>query len=225
MTDLIKSYEQQFGNLTAEATAKISELTRVAREGAPGDEVDGVKRQVQDALSEAREVLEQYELEVREQPQTERQKLTWRLKSYKTEYQRLEKELRSTSDKLQELQSRKELLGATIDVSLTNDANMEEQNLLVSERIERGTNRLREAQRVAIESEEIGVDILTNLARDRETINRSRARVRDTEMNLNTSSRLLSSMMRRAVQNRIILFGIMAALFLFIIAMIYMKLS
>jgi len=225
MADLIKSYEQQFGNLTAEATAKISELTRVAREGAPGDEVDGVKRQVQDALSEAREVLEQYELEVREQPQTERQKLTWRLKSYKTEYQRLEKELRSTSDKLQELQSRKELLGATIDVSLTNDANLEEQNLLVSERIERGTNRLREAQRVAIESEEIGVDILTNLARDRETINRSRARVRDTEMNLNTSSRLLSSMMRRAVQNRIILFGIMAALFLFIIAMIYMKLS
>ena len=47
MTDLIKSYEQQFGNLTAEATAKISELSRVAREGATGDEIDGVKRQVQ----------------------------------------------------------------------------------------------------------------------------------------------------------------------------------
>ena len=47
MTDLIKSYEQQFGNLTAEATAKISELSRVAREGAAGDEIDGVKRQVQ----------------------------------------------------------------------------------------------------------------------------------------------------------------------------------
>ena len=102
MTDLIKSYEQQFGNLTAEATAKISELSRVAREGAENDEIDQVKRQVQvqliwfstffiiiekDALGEAREVLEQYELEVREQPQTERQKLTWRLKSYKTEYQ------------------------------------------------------------------------------------------------------------------------------------------
>ena len=33
--------------------------------------------------------MEQYELEVREQPQTERQKLTWRLKSYKTEYQEM----------------------------------------------------------------------------------------------------------------------------------------
>ena len=41
-----------------------------------------------------------------------------------------------------------------------------------SERIERGTNRLREAQRVAIESEQIGADILGNLARDRESINR-----------------------------------------------------
>ena len=51
------------------------------------------------------------------------------------------------------MQSRKELLGATIDVSLADQANYEEQSLLTSERIERGTNRLRDAQRVAIESE------------------------------------------------------------------------
>ena len=51
---------------------------------------------------------------------------------------------------------------------------LENQALLEqSERIERGTNRLREAQRVAIESEQIGADILGNLARDRESINRS----------------------------------------------------
>ena len=72
---------------------------------------------------------------------------------------------------------------------------------------------------------EIGVDILSNLARDRESINRSRARVRDTEMNLNTSSRLLSSMTRRAMQNRVILFAIIGALALFVIAMIYMRLG
>ena len=63
-----------------------------------------------------------------------------------------EKELSTSSDKLRQIQSRKELLGATIDVSLS-EPNYEEQNLLVSERIERGTNRLRDAQRVAIESE------------------------------------------------------------------------
>ena len=124
----------------------------------------------------------------------------------------------------------------------------DEQALLTSERIERGSNRLRDAKRVAVESEEIGtfqkffqnffsyffpifskdfilnsgVDILTNLARDRETINRSRARVRDTEMNLSSSSRILSGMLRRAMQNRIILFGLIGALIFFIFLMIYM---
>ena len=68
----------------------------------------------------------------------------------------------------------------------------------------------------------LGVDILTNLARDRETINRSRARVRDTEMNLSSSSRILSGMLRRAMQNRIILFGLIGALIFFIFLMIYM---
>ena len=67
----------------------------------------------------------------------------------------------------------------------------------------------------------LGVDILTNLARDRETINRSRARVRDTEMNLSSSSRILSGMLRRAMQNRIILFGLIGALIFFIFLMIY----
>ena len=51
-----------------------------------------------------------------------------------------EKELSTSSDKLRQIQSRKELLGATIDVSLS-EPNYEEQNLLVSERIERGLSR------------------------------------------------------------------------------------
>jgi len=148
---------------------------------------------------------------------------------------RLEKEARNASDQAQQRQSRDQLLGAT----LSGDDNQydDEQALLTSERIERGSNRLRDAKRVAVESEEIGtfqiffskifipnsgVDILTNLARDRETINRSRARVRDTEMNLSSSSRILSGMLRRAMQNRIILFGLIGALIFFIFLMIYM---
>ena len=47
-----------------------------------------------------------------------------------------------------------------------------------ADRIERGTRRLQEANRVAIESEQIGADILSNLQKDREQINRTRARVR-----------------------------------------------
>jgi len=220
MTDLIKCYEQQFGNLTAEVTAKISEFGRNNREGGDLSDLESIRSNLKNLISEANEVLEQYELEIRETSATEKKKLTIRLKSYKNEMARLEKEARNASDQAQQRQSRDQLLGAT----LSGDDNQydDEQALLTSERIERGSNRLRDAKRVAVESEEIGVDILTNLARDRETINRSRARVRDTEMNLSSSSRILSGMLRRAMQNRIILFGLIGALIFFIFLMIYM---
>jgi len=91
------------------------------------------------------------------------------------------------------------------------------------DRVERGTNRLREANRVAIESEQIGADILSNLARDRETITRSRARVRDTEFNLSASSRVLSGMIRRAIQNKLILYSVIGGLILFIILTLVIK--
>ena len=92
-----------------------------------------------------------------------------------------------------------------------------------AEKVERGTNRLRESNRVAIETEQLGADILSNLAGDREKINRSRARVRDTEFNLGASSRILSGMIRRAIQNKLIMYSIIGGLVFFIIITIALK--
>merc|ERR1711953_650290 len=94
--DLIKSYEQQFGNLAAEVTAKISELSRCSREGGDSAELDSIRKTLKNSLAESKEVLEQYELEIRESPSNERQKLNIRHKSYSNELQRLENEFRET---------------------------------------------------------------------------------------------------------------------------------
>lgn len=69
MKDLIKSYEQQFGNLSADGTAKIGELARLGRES-PDDTagLGQLRTTIGDILAEARDVLEQFELEVRETP-------------------------------------------------------------------------------------------------------------------------------------------------------------
>ena len=83
---------------------------------------------------------------------------------------RLEKEARNASDQAQQRQSRDQLLGATLSGddnqckfgrileigTLIDFLDDDEQALLTSERIERGSNRLRDAKRVAVESEEIG---------------------------------------------------------------------
>jgi len=182
-----------------------------------------IKRQIQDNLKEANEILEQFELEVREIPKETRQKYQGKLKTYKIEMKKVEEEFQSAMDVVQQIKSRQELIGATVAVDMYDDS--ENSALLESaDRIERGTRRLQEANRVAIESEQIGADILSNLQKDRETINRTRARVRDTEFNLGESSRILSGMIRRALQNRVILYSIIGALAFFVLITIYIKL-
>jgi len=182
-----------------------------------------IKRQIQEDLKEANEILEQFELEVREIPKETRQKYQTKLKTYKSEMKKVEGEFQSAMDVVQQIKSRQELIGATVAVDMYDDS--ENSALLESsDRIERGTRRLQEANRVAIESEQIGADILSNLQKDRETINRTRARVRDTEFNLSESSRILSGMIRRALQNRVILYSIIGGLAFFILITIYIKL-
>ncbi len=48
-----------------------------------------------------------------------------------------------------------------------------------TEKLEKTTDRLDEGYRIAQETEEIGLDIMDNLNRDRETIQRMRGRVRE----------------------------------------------
>ena len=52
-----------------------------------------------------------------------------------------------------------------------------------TDRIQRTSDRLDEGYRIARETEEIGLGIMDNLQRDRETIQRMRGRVRETVSN------------------------------------------
>jgi vesicle transport through interaction with t-SNAREs protein 1 len=47
--------------------------------------------------------------------------------------------------------------------------------------------------------------MLENLSHDREKIQRARERLRETDANLGKSSRILTGMLRRIIQNRILL--------------------
>ncbi|KAF7285470.1 hypothetical protein GWI33_010568 [Rhynchophorus ferrugineus] len=59
---------------------------------------------------------------------------------------------------------------------------------------------------VIVETEEIGNQVLKNLAEQRETIQRSRNRLRETDEDLNRSSRTLNGMIMRIMQQKVILY-------------------
>lgn len=74
-----------------------------------------------------------------------------------------------------------------------------------TERLERSSRRLEAGYQIAVETEQIGQEMLENLSHDREKIQRARERLRETDANLGKSSRILTGMLRRIIQNRILI--------------------
>ena len=63
-----------------------------------------------------------------------------------------------------------------------------------------------EAYRVAIEAEQTGTSILNNLSNQREGIQRSRNRLRETNADLGRSARVMNSMIMRGLRDKFVLY-------------------
>ncbi|XP_058043229.1 vesicle transport through interaction with t-SNAREs homolog 1A isoform X2 [Ahaetulla prasina] len=209
MSSDFEGYEQDFSVLTAEITNRIGKIPKLV-----GDEKRQLVSSVEKQLEEARELLEQMELEVREIPPQSRAMYSSRMKSYKQEMEKLDTDFKRSriaySDEV-----RNELLGDD-----GNSSEIQRAHLLDNtERLERSSRRLEAGYQIAVETEQIGQDILENLSHDREKIQRARDRLRETDANLGKSSRILTGMLRRIIQNRILLV-ILAIIIIFAVLMV-----
>ncbi|XP_043281129.1 vesicle transport through interaction with t-SNAREs homolog 1A [Venturia canescens] len=197
MATLIDNYEQQYAVLTADITAKIGRIVSLL--GAEKREfVQDVDRQ----LEEAQELLEQMELEVRGTSGNQRRRLGGRVESHRAELKRLTREFQAAK------KPKDDIVDMSGEESWENGGITEDQKkqlLDTSERIERTGRTLQNGYRMVLESEEIGSQVLKDLHDQRETIQRGRSRLRETDAELGRGSRLLSGMIFRALQQRLIL--------------------
>ncbi|XP_036754391.2 vesicle transport through interaction with t-SNAREs homolog 1A isoform X1 [Manis pentadactyla] len=187
MSSDFEGYEQDFAVLTAEITNKIARVPRL-----PPDEKKQMVANVEKQLEEAKELLEQMDLEVREIPPQSRGMYSSRMRSYKQEMGKLETDFKRSriaySDEV-----RNELLGDDGNSSENQRAHL----LDNTGRLERASRRLEAGYQIAVETEQIGQEMLENLSHDREKIQRARERLRETDANLGKSSRVLTGMLRR----------------------------
>ncbi|EFX61974.1 hypothetical protein DAPPUDRAFT_337705 [Daphnia pulex] len=172
MDSLLKSYEQQFSVITASITSRTATLNGITKEEDKKCSIQQIVRE----LEETKDILEQMELEIRELDTASKNKYCTRIESYKVELSRLEKEFKSK--RISNGGEREELIGDT-DTEDVYDQNQ----LLISngEKLERGRNRLEAGYQIAIETEQIGNDILTDLNQQKETIQKTRNRLRETD--------------------------------------------
>lgn len=210
----MENFEQQYAALSADITSKTSRLS----------DMSGVERkllvsQVERQMEEAQELLEQMDLEVKAMVPTSRQKYQIRLKSYVAELSLLDKELRARITPRDESLMREELFEGDY---VQDD---QKQRLLDNtERMERSSRQLEGGYRLAIEAEQMGAQILTDLSSQRETVKKAKSRVQETNYDLSRSSRIVNGMIRGLKQQKLVLFGVGAVILLTLILAIYFTL-
>ncbi|VDM51898.1 unnamed protein product [Angiostrongylus costaricensis] len=200
---------------------------------------------VQRVLSDVAELLEQMELAVRDLAagsisfltrcltdfvlsilsrcdcSSERTKYELRVRSYHNDKRLLDNELEKAIKRLRETADRDELLAYDEAVEMDQQ---EEQLIANTERLERSSRKLQDAYRMAVETEQIGTEVLGNLSSQRETINRARERMREADIELGRSNRVLNTMIGRVIQNRLLLLVVAVFLMFTLLFLVYKSL-
>ena len=219
-TDILRSYEQQFGILCAEITNKISRSVNSL-------DKNGAVTSIDSLFQEARELIEQMELEIRDMNSAQKRTPEQKEKhlnitnSYKSELDKLELEFN------RQIKNKKTHQSANFEIELNEHEGSKEAaelNELTEQNqytIHKMNKNLDNGYRMVLESEETGKNILSDLFSQRETVERARDRLREANSNLGKSSRVVGAMAKRILQNKILLFGMCTLLFLAVVFTLY----
>ncbi|XP_041468119.1 vesicle transport through interaction with t-SNAREs homolog 1B-like [Lytechinus variegatus] len=170
------------------------------------------KKLVREVLRETEDLLLMVtglENEARPAPGSFRTQLMGKVRSYRREVERLQRDAQRFSG---QASGRDELLsGGLYSAKSDFEAHQDTQkNRVIGgiESLNRASQSLDRTQRIAAETDEIGVGILDELDGQKEQLIRTRERVEDIDDGLSKSRRILNSMARRVITNKLILSGI-----------------
>lgn len=190
-TALFESYESDFKHILEGLKDKLENA-------GSGEQRKSALRRAMIDIDEAEDMVSQMEVEIQGMPQSIRSQYTARVKASKAELTRW----RNTAKEVQQASSRDALLGG---ISSSDDpygvidhgsASDRTRLLQGTQSLADSTKRLQDSQRVALETEELGGDILRSLRVQREQIEHSREMLHGAEGNVDRASGTLKQMVR-----------------------------
>ncbi|KAE9410353.1 vesicle transport v-snare protein vti1 [Gymnopus androsaceus JB14] len=225
-TALFDSYEQDFKQFIETIREKLE-----GEENQDGEQRKASLRRVEMELDEADEMaslVSQMDIEMQGIPQSIRSQYQARLRTAKADLSRYKKMFKDLSSQL----ARSSLLASSTRPGYSSDdpyGTSDRARLLAGTTIlEDGTKRLQESQRLALETEEQGTDILMNLRIQREQIENSRNTLEMANSSISRASNTLSGYdqkVKSMYQQRFVTGAIIAILVLLIIIVVWSKLS
>ncbi|MCJ1408077.1 hypothetical protein MMC19_002150 [Ptychographa xylographoides] len=213
-SELFSSYEAELKLVQADLNQKLDQIPELS-----GEPRKSVVRLAERSLEEASELVGQMRIEKQNIPSSNRSRINQRFRNF-------ESDIDSSKRKLKDLSSdRKALFGSRYTDDPNTDEQLEQRQQLLSgtDRLDRSSQRLRDSQRIANETEDIGRGTLADLHLQREQIQHTRMTLLESEGYVDRSVKTLRGMARRMATNRIITVAIITVLVLLIIAVIYSK--
>jgi vesicle transport through interaction with t-SNAREs protein 1 len=208
---MFAGYEQECKQLLNALRARVDALGDVI---GPARRTS-IERGEADLVS-VRELVEQMELEAGSAPKADRARLLARAREHKASASALAAELKRAVVAL----PRDELLGCRPEER----AEREDQHarlLANNERTRAATQKLREAHRTVMETEQIGASIMGDLASQRQTLMHSIGSLKGTSERLERSRRVIAAIGRRAWQNRAIMWVMIGMLVVLVLLMLF----
>jgi len=221
-TSLFESYEQDFKQIIS----SIRDKTDGEGANERGEQRKASLRRVEMELDEADELVSQMEIEIQGMPQSIKPSYSSRVKTAKVDLSRYKKRAKELHAQNQRAELLSNVGGSPFrDIPDDGGPGSDRSRLLAGTALlEDGSRRLQDSQRIALETEEQGADILRNLRGQREQIENARDTLRTADTSIDRATGTLKKMIRRMYQQRVVTGAIIFVLVLLIGIILWAKL-
>ena len=214
-SELFRNYETEFQLAYGEISQNLDDFSSF-----PPAEQRRTASSVQRAIEEAYEIIDQMTVEIQSIPSGQRSKYNSKVRTYRSDIDKAKRRIKQLAEDI----DRNALLGGASGNNQADvGADQRQQLLAGQDSLERTSERLRESQRVANETETVGASILNDLRGQREQIVNSRNTLGEADTYVDKSLRTLRSMARRMAANKVITYAIIAILVLLIMFVLVSK--
>lgn len=189
-TERFSGYEAELKLVQADLSQQLEQIKETT-----GEPRKAAISRAERALEEANELIGQMRLEKSNIPASLKSKYNTRFRNYESDLDAIKRKLDAHTN------DRSKLFGDRYTDNPDMDAQQEQRQQLLSgtDRLNRSSGRLRESQRIALETEQIGAGTLSDLHRQREQITHTRERLLESETYTDRSIKTLRGMARRCV--------------------------
>ncbi|KAM1741288.1 hypothetical protein ACFX13_011528 [Malus domestica] len=221
MSEVFEGYERQYCELSANLSRKSNSAALLSDYEQKKQKFSEIKV----GLDDAEALIRKMDLEARSLQPSVKAVLLAKLREYKSDLNKLKREIKRVASPDATQAARDELLEAGMADTHAVSSDQRERMAMSVERLNESSDRITQSRRTILETEELGVSILQDLHQQRETLLHSHQKLHTVDDAIDKSKRVLTAMSRRMTKHKWIMGSVIGALIVAILLILYFKLS